>query len=62
MNKIHFERKVECSYIGQLLSVVVVAINIVRCIVCAMFCVLKNIVKNIDVDVFFQKNRQNIAL
>ena len=33
----------------------------VRCIVCSMFCILKNIVKNIDVDVFFQKNRQNIA-
>ena len=28
------------------------AINIIRCIVCPMFCVLKNIVKNIDVDVF----------
>ena len=28
------------------------AINIVRCIVGTMFCVLKNIVKNIDVDVF----------
>ena len=30
------------------------AINIVRCIVCPMFCSLKNIVKNINVNVFFK--------
>ena len=36
-----------------------VAINIVRCIVCTMFCVLKNIVKNIDVDVFSKTSPKN---
>ena len=40
------------------------AISIIICIVCTMFCILQNIVESINVDgfFFFKKHCQNIAL